>query len=260
MMLRELDLAKLNSMTKYPSIPTYHTMGDKGLLTDEVITLPGTPMIATEKVDGTNSRIICLPDGTFVIGSREELLHARGDVIWNPALGIVDALRPAAERLVTTANGSFGDNVWVFYLEVFGGKVTANSKQYTGEHRVGYRLFDAVRLADYRNTFERSVEEISRWRDNGGQPYLAEAELQAGAETWGFELTPRIPIDGVPTGHGEVLEWLRRAIPKTRCGLDEKGLGTPEGAVVRTSDRSTIFKIRFEDYERHQRRSSKGVK
>jgi hypothetical protein len=260
MMLRELDLAKLNSMTKYPSIPTYHTMGNKGMLTDEVIALPDTPVFATEKVDGTNSRIVCLPDETFVIGSREELLHARGDVIWNPALGIVDALRPAADRLLALAKDSFNDNLWVFYLEVFGGRVTANSKQYTGEHRVGFRLFDVVRFGDYRGMFERSVEEIARWRDSGGQTYLAEAELQVAAEAWGFELTPRISIDGVPNAHGEVLEWLRRTIPKTQCRLDEKGSGTPEGLVVRTSDRSTIFKIRFEDYERHQRRSSKDVK
>src|SRR5262249_32405442 len=133
MMLRELDLNKLNSMTKYPSIPTYHGMGAKGALTDEFIAMSDGAVIATEKVDGTNSRIICLPDMSFVIGSREELLHARGDVIWNPALGIVDALRLDAERLMANGQNTFGDAIWVFYLEVFGGKVTANSKQYTGE-------------------------------------------------------------------------------------------------------------------------------
>jgi hypothetical protein len=257
-MLREIDLAKLNSLTKYPSIPTYHTMGDKGALVDEVISLPDKAIFATEKVDGTNSRIICLPDETFLIGSREELLHARGDVIWNPALGIVDALQQAAERLLTDCRDAFGDAIWVFYSEVFGGKVTANSKQYTGERRIGWRLFDVVRLHDYRQLFAQSIDEIARWRDNGGQPFLAEAELKAGIAKWGFELTPRIPIDAVPTGHADVLAWLQRVVPRTQCSLDGKGLGRAEGVVVRTCDRSTIFKIRFEDYERHLRRLHKG--
>lgn len=63
------------------------------------------PVTLTEKVDGTNSRIIVLPDGSYLIGSREELLYARGDLIGNPALGIVDALRDVAENLRTTASG-----------------------------------------------------------------------------------------------------------------------------------------------------------
>jgi hypothetical protein len=257
-MLRELDLAKLNSLTKYPSILTYHGMGENGSLTDEILVAPQGTMIATEKVAGTNSRIICLPDKTFVIGSREELLHARGDVIWNPALGIVDALRPTAERLVTTGMDARDDALWVFYLEVFGGKVTASSKQYTGEQRVGWRLFDVMSLHDYRQLFEQSVEGIARWRDNGGQSFRTEAELQAAAKCWGFELTPRIPVESVPTGHVEVLEWLQRSVPETQCRLDGKGQGRAEGVVVRNSDRSVIFKIRFEDYERHLRRQTKA--
>lgn len=257
-MLREVDLAKLNSMTKYPSIPTYHAMGEKGALTDKIVSMNGDGVFATEKVDGTNSRIIYLPDETFLIGSREELLHARGDVIWNPAQGIVDALRNTAESLLTTSGKAFGDAIWVFYLEVFGGKVTANSKQYTGEKRVGWRLFDVVRLLDYRQLLEKSVDELARWRDNGGQPFLTETELQAGTGRWGLELTPRIPIGAVPEGHAEVLEWLRCTIPTSQCALDATGLGRPEGLVVRNADRSRIAKIRFEDYERHLRRVKKG--
>jgi hypothetical protein len=38
--IRTIDLAKLNSATAYPSIPTYHIM-DKGTLTEAMI--PGFP-------------------------------------------------------------------------------------------------------------------------------------------------------------------------------------------------------------------------
>src|SRR5262249_26329407 len=89
---RAVDLVKLNSMTKYPSIPTYHLLGEKGALLDERVAFAGR-VLGSEKVDGTNGRVIFLPDGCWIVGSREELLLARGDLIGNPALGIADALK-----------------------------------------------------------------------------------------------------------------------------------------------------------------------
>jgi len=34
--IRQIDLGKLNSIAKYPSILTYHTLGDKGMLQETV--------------------------------------------------------------------------------------------------------------------------------------------------------------------------------------------------------------------------------
>jgi hypothetical protein len=61
--VREVDSSALNSLTKYPSIPTYHTLdaGNGGLL-ETSIDFEGR-VIGTEKVHGTNSRIISLPGG-----------------------------------------------------------------------------------------------------------------------------------------------------------------------------------------------------
>lgn len=93
------DLRAINSLTKYPSILTYHALGDRGRVSDRVQVDFGTdPVLVTEKIDGTNARIICR-DGDYLIGSREELLHARGDRVHNPAMGIVDAMRPIADRM-----------------------------------------------------------------------------------------------------------------------------------------------------------------
>lgn len=62
--VRQTDLQRLNSLTKYPSIPTYHTLDPKdGCLVAEAVRFDGD-VIATEKIDGTNARLICLPDGT----------------------------------------------------------------------------------------------------------------------------------------------------------------------------------------------------
>ena len=57
---RDFDLRKLNSATKYPSIPTYHALGERGMLLDEHASFDGQSILATEKVDGTNSRTIRL--------------------------------------------------------------------------------------------------------------------------------------------------------------------------------------------------------
>ena len=168
--VRAADLGALNSMTKYPSIPTYHTLDPKNGSLVEGETVPFTgPVLGTEKVDGTNARIISLPDGNFLLGSREELLYAKGDLIGNPAQGIVAALREVAEGLAPVD----GDVVRVHFLEVYGGKVTAASKQYTGDKAVGFRLFDVAVIDDYRAVLAKDTAAISAWRDAGGQPWLA---------------------------------------------------------------------------------------
>ncbi|MBO0861648.1 MAG: hypothetical protein J2P21_24810 [Chloracidobacterium sp.] len=64
---RKTDLAKLNSLTKYLSILTYHALDPgNGALLEEVTDFAGT-VIGAEKVDGTNSRAIRLPDGLYLI-------------------------------------------------------------------------------------------------------------------------------------------------------------------------------------------------
>src|SRR5262249_36608299 len=99
-----------------------------------LVRFQGTVLL-TEKVDGVNTRIVCLPDGTFLLGSREEWLYARGDLLHNPAMGIVEATRPIAERIYSRVCRP--DAILVYYGEVFGGKLTDGSRQYTGEGRVG---------------------------------------------------------------------------------------------------------------------------
>src|SRR5438034_7509139 len=68
--IRRIDLGKLNSMTKYPSILTYHALGDKGVLQETVqIPFEGR-IIGTEKVDYTNARLIFCPEHSDLVGNR----------------------------------------------------------------------------------------------------------------------------------------------------------------------------------------------
>jgi hypothetical protein len=251
--IRTADLAKLNSLTKYPSIPTYHTLDPKnGGLMEEAIHFDGT-VIGTEKVDGTNSRVICLPDGSYLLGSREELLYAKGDLIGNPALGIANALKETAERLCVGER----TEITVYYFEVFGGKVTAASKQYTSEQRVSFRLFDVARLGDWEELLAQSAHQIAAWRDGGGQTFVDEASLEQIAAQYELALTPRlfaISASELPRGIVETAAFLRLHLAETQCRMDQKAGGKPEGIVLRSPDRSTIAKARFEDYERTLKR------
>jgi len=252
-MLRTIDLRKLNSLTKYPPILTYHAMGKRGRLAPERTTdFAGEQVVVTEKIDGANSRIILLPDGTYIIGSREELLYAQGDVIGDRSLGIVDALRDIAEEVCANVRirlrlGSV-EPIYCLYLETFGGNIGKGAKQYTTTKAVSFRLFDVVQLNPviYGSMLELPIEQIASWRQNGGQLFLTEDELPE----WGVPLTPRIDAPTPPETIVDTLIYLHNTIKFTRVALDDKAKGRPEGVVIRTPDRIKIAKLRFEDYER----------
>lgn len=252
--VKTVDLRVVNSVTKYPSIPTYHELDPRnGGLLDTCVPFEGT-VIGTEKVDGTNSRIVLLPDGMWLLGSREELLYARGDLIGNPAQGIVESLRPVATEL---ALGAVRPLIRVFFLELYGGKIGGQARQYTADSsRVGWRLFD-VALIDFDEVGGWPAERVSRWREDGGQRYLAEADLELAAREAGLALTPRLfTIDAadLPTDIEGTQAFLGRHLPGSRCVLDASGQGAAEGIVLRTAVRSVIAKARFQDYQRTLKR------
>ncbi|GAA5178752.1 hypothetical protein GCM10023322_06650 [Rugosimonospora acidiphila] len=251
--VRTTDLLALNSMTKYPSIPTYHALDprDGGLL-DECVAF-AQPVIGTEKVDGTNARVLLLPDGSYLLGSREELLYARGDLIGNPSQGIVAAVKPLAEAVRSERD----DTIRVLYLEVYGGRIGAAAKKYSTCGAVGWRLFDEARIDDYAEVLDWPAERISRWRDDGGQRFVDERQLNATASAASVELTPRLftiePTE-LPTEVAKTRAFLAEHLPHTRVALDDAAPGSSEGMVLRTADRSTIAKARFQDYDRTLRR------
>lgn len=245
-----MDLKKLNSATKYPSILTYHGLGNRGCLLEERTVFTDVtegPVVMTEKVDGTNGRIVFLPDGDYFIGSREELLYAKGDRVPNPALGIVEALKPLAERL----HKEFFIGLHTMYLEVYGGKIGNQAKQYSGTGAVGYRLFDVTYAS--LSVLDAELSEISAWRENGGPDWFSEKQLRSVNESCDIPLVPRLgTVDAseLPTSVEKMHEWLTSALPKTYVALDEGGKGQSEGIVLRTEDRRVIAKARFQDYER----------
>lgn len=263
-------IRKLNSMTKYPSIETFHVLGQKGRLTDERRLMEGEVFL-TEKVDGTNARLIMVPRHSqanpvstdavhfpcsYLLGSREEFLYCFGDILYQKTQNIVEAIRELASAL--QSQGEFMDgsrtDIIVLFLEVYGRGTGNGAKRYT-KNALGYRLFDVVRIPDetVRELLEKPIEQIASWRDNGGQDFLSVEKLKEFAACYNLPLVPYIgsvDASALPMSHDDTLAWLRETLPTTLAKLDGDGTCQAEGIVLRSADRKQILKAKFEDYER----------
>lgn len=255
------DFAVLNSATKYPSIQTYHELSPaNGCLLGNAVPFPDGAIL-TEKVDGTSSRIVLMPDNDWLIGSREELLYARGDRIVNPALSIVPALLPLAQQLGEREVQAGGGSIVVFFLEVYGHRVGPSARQYTGSGALGCRLFDIAEVPPV--VLRLSRESASSWRENGGQLFAPEDSLREQAGYWGIPLVPRLgtaSAASLPSSLESMSAFLRERLPASLAALDEGAQGGAEGIVLRSPDRSVIAKARFADYDRTFRKQQEGAR
>ena len=240
---------KINTLTKYPSILTLHKFGEKGRFTHDITTnIEGETMYASEKIDGTNVRIVCLGDA-FLVGSRNKILHYSKDFYWDDSMGIV---KEFYEKNLPTIQS---DTLTIIYGELFGGKITANSKDY-GKESLGYRVFDVATIDDL-SILDGSITEISNWRESSlnssvddtlkyGQGFVDLDTLKS----YNFELVPQIEFELPNFEHQTVLDALEKYISKTNVALTDSARGGTEGVILRNKDRSKIVKLRFEDYRR----------
>jgi len=239
---------KINSFTRYPSILTLHKM-DRGVLTDVITTdISGETLHASEKIDGTNVRLIFWGD-EFLVGSRKQILHYSNDLFWDDAMDIVNQFYSLNIPIIQP------DKLTIVYGELYGGKVTANSKNY-GKEQHGYRVFD-VAVFDDLSILDKPIEQISKWRESTinssvseqlryGQPFVDLDTLKQ----YNYELVPRVEFHLDSLDHASVLNALKQFIPTTNVALTDTAKMGTEGVVLRNHDRSKIVKLRFEDYEK----------
>lgn len=253
-MLKELIFKygkpKINTLTKYPSILTLHSFGERGILTDKFTTdITNEKIFATEKIDGTNVRIICLGE-EFLIGSREVILHYSKDFYWDESLDIVNQFYEL--RLPTVQS----DTLTVIYGELYGGR-TSMAKNY-GKEKYGFRVFDIAKIPDL-SILEQPIERISAWRESSlnssidetlryGQSFLTRTQLQEHSTL--YDIVPDVPFELGDMTHQTILENMNKSIPQTLVGLTVTALNKPEGLVLRNENRTKIVKLRFEDYEK----------
>lgn len=249
---------KLNSITKYPSILTYHSIGKGGTLEETLIhNLVNQELEATEKVDGTNTRIVFIGDSDYYIGSREELIYARHDRVANDITVPTGKIIPIAEEIIISGKLD-PTKLTVVYLESYGGKITKAWKQYAmSSNDYGFKVFDIFTM-DIEQLLERldtmKLESISTWRDKGGQYFVERTTVLEFVNNLSITAVPLVgtfKCDELPITIQGMYNFLS-SFKDTKVGVTNHGKA--EGIVVRTSDRSVIFKIRFEDYEKTLRK------
>lgn len=252
--MREVNLDAINSLTKYPSIDTYHAINphDGVLLEGAVMPFEDT-VWATEKVDGTNARLIFLPDGNYLIGSRTELLYASGDLLHSGSHGIAETLRPYAERIQACTMGSPPDCAFVVYGEVYGHKQLPAAKHYSSDGTTAFRYFDLMKVQELSDKVTWDPEKIAGWRQRGGQSYFDVEDLHM---TWLRHIITPVPrlfrcdAAELPKTIEETRDFLGLCAPKTMAAIGESPAGQAEGIVIRDHSRDRIAKLRFQDYDR----------
>lgn len=244
------QLTKLNSLTKYPSIVTYHELGDRGALKEDMhpMDFGSSTVHVAEKIDGTNVRILFLGD-FFIVGSREELLYASGDLLSNPSQGIVEAVLPFALRFPVAAV-PYGT---VIYGEMYGGSLP-ESKSYTATKATNFRVFDVLKLGPHVLGLDQETAEYSRMRDRGVHGvWLTPMELSPYCQVLNLPVAPsvaRLFGNELPRSLDDTYDFMKRLLPKTKVAIGEGGTGKTEGIILRNATRTLIAKARFEDYER----------
>jgi len=169
------ELEKLNSLTKYPSIyrpwsPVQegkkpYFIGDLIVADDARDEFSRTSFEVTEKLDGTNVRIIYTNQGWF-IGNRNELLQYSEDVLCWDKDNILETVKPYLPDLLSSLEFALQHNgmhrtVVVAFGEVLGDRI---GKRYRGMRRE-LRTFD-WRVCP-RPDWPSAPNDIQRWRQTG---------------------------------------------------------------------------------------------
>lgn len=253
-----LTLSKLDSATKYPSIETYHKLGERGRLTEQRnhSWSSDEKVYVSEKIDGANGRLIFLPGraAPWIAGTREQLVAASFDVIWDNSMGVAEALLgPSAPKPWMLPHAPLEDGyVFVLYFEVYGHRATRNWNEYSPDGQEPMiRLFDAQFFQeDWLHHFT-SVEEVAKARDNDAAIWLHEDMLPELAKELGVQCVPNLWTgsgEDIPHDVAGMNEFMQSLGRDTQAGVN--GSGRSEGIVLRTTGRATIAKARRESYDK----------
>src|SRR5262249_50722173 len=55
---------------------------------------------------------------------------------------------------------------------VYGKSIGGGARNYTKQGKVAFRLFDVVFISNFEELLALPADQIARWRDNGGEPYV----------------------------------------------------------------------------------------
>ena len=240
--ITQYGIQKLDLLSRYPRIPSYHKKTAKGLLTEVVSVelLETEKYYVTELISGSHVRVI-ISGNDYIIGDRISLLYAKGD-----RLGYSNRLitNPVMESLRGLHLNS--ESIFVLNFIVYGAPGLEGSERYSEDGSIGFRLHDVeeMRLSN----FEFPLDELMAlsWDDRDG--FLGVTDLKKFAKDNKFVLVPALRTLGgkaFPIDRISGLKFLQK-FPMTKVGLNTKG--SPKGIVVRSEERDSAFKMIVDDY------------
>jgi hypothetical protein len=204
-------------------------------------------------------RIVSL-NSDYILGQRENFVYAKNDRIKNS--DVIDVVQEAADKFVNTNTDT--DFLTVIYGEAYGWRIQDGSKIYcAGNTDKNFRIFDVwqahVNVID--NYLQNSdMQKIVYDREHNFQSWLTVDEMKIFADTYKLEQVPfwtDFDSNDLPTDAEETKQWIESNF-KTSHAIIGEGTNTnqkfarAEGVVIRTWDRKTIRKLRFEDYNKGQ--------
>lgn len=252
-LFNEYDNKSINSLFKYPSILTYHKLDKKGKKAinelNSDINMCG-PFWVTEKIDGSNIRIIITND-EYIIGTREKLVFFsyKENLLSNDIRPLIDYLNSNyIDNISKLQSLDLSGKILVIYGELFGSKIT--NSRYTDKilNKYGYMIFDAymIDIDEIKNILSMDIQKIVYWRDHHKKWYNNN-QLQALSNLSGFKIVPlRNKVDNLPLNKDDTYKWLTNYKDSMVSLIDKSS--NAEGVVVRNFDRSYIRKIRIEEY------------
>ena len=253
-LLQKYGEKRVSTLTKYPSILTYHNFSDTGIglapsLVENKLFPAEEDCFVTEKIDGANSRIIVF-NHDYIIGSRDLFLYAKGDRYGDPALNIVNTIKNCADKMVEILEQQ-DEFLYVIYGETYGGSINS-SKNYTIDKTYSYCMFDiaALPLTTAETILNYGIESLLSWREYKNTHWKTTDELKKLADECQTNIVPYLEVmkgKDMPITLKDTYNWLKQYYD-TRAGINN--IGKSEGVVARTGNRSLIRKIRFNDYEK----------
>jgi len=250
------DLELLEAVTRWPSIKSYHKMDEHGRLIDELRfpEIAGEAVYATEKVDGSNVRVVVDSLLRVSVGTRNQLVMFRGEAAAQDSMGVVGALRGLPRSLSISGRPSPG-HVRAYYGELYGGAINGHGHYTQDKTRMQWALF-AIADFDIEALSQLERAEIAARRrlltTDGvhAEGRLGEYVMIHG----GGEDSPTVPYLGrrhaPPATVAEAAEWLAHVLgPVTRAAIGDAKPGKPEGVVITGVESGLIAKLRVKDYE-----------
>jgi len=262
-LLHSRRLERENTLTKFPSIPTFHRL-QNGVLTDEVAVpeVAGKEIVAAEKIDGINLRI-AIGAGTVAIGTRENyIFSSTSSIVCNRH--IVEALLSTGVRVIPEPHGK---QPVVVYGELFGKKFNGGSVYSKNPKLAGFRVF-AVREIGQLDTEKYLESDVplgviaaKRERWELGIRLLGKGATSQTLKSYGVfgaEPVPLLEAPPLEVGMGleETYQWMNSVVWLTNVPLDDEPMKNrrAEGLVVHVEGTNAVAKLRFADYERALRR------